>query len=749
MPRIFAGRSEPQRVIGAPLTRRAEGGALRATLMSRLVAVSDLLRDTTSVESAAAAIGRAALSLTGAPRGAIFLRLASGVVTCPWSHNLSDEYIGRLCTPPGANPWAHLSHHPELSCMDLPARGRVRSAQPSIVEDVRDLPAGNEMRRAAEHEGVRALFSWPLSHKGRVFAAVAYYFDDAHACTDPEREVVLAFALQATTALEQAVAGEARGAAAKPAAEPDADNVAEEPAAESAAGATQEAAETDTGAATETEGGFATETDRLAALQRALEIEAGRLSAERTRLAVEREQLAGARRELDVEREQLATLRRTVDADQERLAEMQRMLEADGARLAEMRRTLEADSERQAAVRGELEADRKQLSGLRRELDAERTRLEGARRTLDAERAQVAGSRKELDTAGERLAEMRRGVDAGSERLAAARTELETERGRLSALRQELEAKQKQLEQLQRQLEAERAGAVKDLEEEKKRLIEAHGEFTSAEAEITRRRAALEEETARLAAARREIDADRNRVAALLRSLEIGAKTAPVAPAAAAPASAQAAAASAPAGGSAPAAPKAAAPAKPAPAPKVAAAPKTAVAAKPAAATKSGPPKPAPAAGEIPQPTETASIVRPDRDAAEKYREKIAGWAEAAARALNCKDGEVVDIREAALLYDPEGSADLGTARPAVATILRHRGEHWNGHGGPDGLAEQAIPLGARILAVAVAYAEMVIGTPDTPMLYYLDAKAALKRGAGTTFDPDIVKAFCRVVSRA
>jgi response regulator RpfG family c-di-GMP phosphodiesterase len=64
-------------------------------------------------------------------------------------------------------------------------------------------------------------------------------------------------------------------------------------------------------------------------------------------------------------------------------------------------------------------------------------------------------------------------------------------------------------------------------------------------------------------------------------------------------------------------------------------------------------------------------------------------------------------------------------------------------------LSGQDIPLGARILAATVAYAEMAIGRPGSPILYYLDAKAALKRNAGSKYDPDVVEAFCRAVNRA
>ena len=754
----IAGQREPQRVVEALGSRRLADRELRATLMGRLVAVSDLLRDTASVESAAAAIGRAVLQLTGASRAAVFLRLPTGVVTCPWCHNLSDDYIGWLCTPPGANPWAHLSHHPELACMDLPARGRARSAPPSIVEDMHELPAGNETRRAADREGLRALSSWPLSRRGRVFAAVAYYFDTPHVCADPEREVVLAFALQATAALEQAMAhGAHNWMAARPAAaEVEVELAHDEPAVDEAA------VETEPEPAPPAEAAFRGEPERLAALQRALETEAARLSAERTNLAVEREQVAGAQHELEEERA--------------RLTEMQRALEAEARRLTEMQHALEGDAERSVASRRQLDADEKRLAELQKVLGTERANISETRRTLDTEVGQMAGLRNELDAAGGRLTEARRGIDAEAARLAEARTALETERGRLSALQSDLEAKQKQFEQS---------------------LDEAHGQFSSAEADLAKQRAALEVEAANLAQARRELEADRNRVSTLVRSLEpdrariaemqqtfeaerarledvcrtldsektdlnsahstLAAEFNRLSGAVSAlmgklrqdatPARTDGPAAQAQGGAAASAKPvempKPAPVTKTAPPTKTAPATKAPPAAKPAAAVAMATPA---AASAEQKATKMAPVV--DEKAKEKYRERVAVWAEAGARALACKDDEIADIRKAARLFDAETpEAAGGSSR--VAAILRHYGEHWNGSGKPDGLKEQDIPLGARLLAVTLAYAAMVIGGPEQPMLYYLDAKAALKREAGKKFDPDVVKAFCRVVNRA
>ena len=130
----------------------------------------------------------------------------------------------------------------------------------------------------------------------------------------------------------------------------------------------------------------------------------------------------------------------------------------------------------------------------------------------------------------------------------------------------------------------------------------------------------------------------------------------------------------------------------------------------------------------------------------ERYRERLAGWAEVAAKGLGCNDAEILDVKHAALLH---GVDTVGREMsPGVATILKYRTERWDGAGTPDRLKEDAIPVGARILAVAIAYADMVTGGPGTPMLYYLDAKAQLRRNASAQFDPEVVQVFCRVVDR-
>jgi HD-GYP domain-containing protein (c-di-GMP phosphodiesterase class II) len=76
--------------------------------------------------------------------------------------------------------------------------------------------------------------------------------------------------------------------------------------------------------------------------------------------------------------------------------------------------------------------------------------------------------------------------------------------------------------------------------------------------------------------------------------------------------------------------------------------------------------------------------------------------------------------------------------------IVRHHHERWDGRGYPDGLQGEAIPLGARIIAVADTFDAMTSDRPYRRALSADDALAEILRQSGKQFDPQIVRAFER-----
>jgi diguanylate cyclase (GGDEF)-like protein len=76
--------------------------------------------------------------------------------------------------------------------------------------------------------------------------------------------------------------------------------------------------------------------------------------------------------------------------------------------------------------------------------------------------------------------------------------------------------------------------------------------------------------------------------------------------------------------------------------------------------------------------------------------------------------------------------------------IVRSHHERWDGTGYPDRLAANAIPLGARIFAVADTLDAMTSERPYRQPLPWNDAVAEIAAESGRQFDPDVVDAFAQ-----
>ena len=81
-----------------------------------------------------------------------------------------------------------------------------------------------------------------------------------------------------------------------------------------------------------------------------------------------------------------------------------------------------------------------------------------------------------------------------------------------------------------------------------------------------------------------------------------------------------------------------------------------------------------------------------------------------------------------------------------IATLVGAHHERLDGTGYPRRLRGEAIPLGARIIAVCDAFDAMTGGRCYRPTWNYGRATEELIACAGTQFDPDVVTAFISIV---
>lgn len=79
--------------------------------------------------------------------------------------------------------------------------------------------------------------------------------------------------------------------------------------------------------------------------------------------------------------------------------------------------------------------------------------------------------------------------------------------------------------------------------------------------------------------------------------------------------------------------------------------------------------------------------------------------------------------------------------------IIGAQFERYDGTGFPDKLAEQNIPIAARILAVASDFDSLQIGTMTRRKLTADDAKIIIAHGAGKRYDPTVVQALSALLS--
>ena len=152
-------------------------------------------------------------------------------------------------------------------------------------------------------------------------------------------------------------------------------------------------------------------------------------------------------------------------------------------------------------------------------------------------------------------------------------------------------------------------------------------------------------------------------------------------------------------------------------------------------------------------------------------------YAESLAKAVGLGEDEIHAVRTAALLHDignlavPEhilakpgqltfdefervkihtrvGAEILKSIpfqSPVAPLILGHH-ERWDGSGYPSGLRGDAIPKGARILAVADCFSALLSDRPHRAAFSYWEALATVKRCAGSWLDPALVERFVAIL---
>ncbi len=198
--------------------------------------------------------------------------------------------------------------------------------------------------------------------------------------------------------------------------------------------------------------------------------------------------------------------------------------------------------------------------------------------------------------------------------------------------------------------------------------------------------------------------------------------------------------------------------------------------------------------------TERENLKRAHIDLQKAYDATLEGWANALelrdsetqghslrvtqktlelARVMGITDGDLDHVRRGALLHDigkmgipdavlqkpgpltaeewtvmkrhPEYAyrllSPIDYLRPALDIPYCHH-ERWDGTGYPRGLKGEEIPLSARVFAVVDVYDALSTDRPYRPAFTMDKINAHLAESAGSHFDPRVLEAFNRIISR-
>jgi HD-GYP domain-containing protein (c-di-GMP phosphodiesterase class II) len=107
-------------------------------------------------------------------------------------------------------------------------------------------------------------------------------------------------------------------------------------------------------------------------------------------------------------------------------------------------------------------------------------------------------------------------------------------------------------------------------------------------------------------------------------------------------------------------------------------------------------------------------------------------------------DPREIEIMHTHVAHGEEIVACIAWLDEAMVVVAAHH-ERWNGSGYPRGLLGEAIPLPARIFAVADTFDALCSRRPYKDALSFDRSMSILQREADDHFDPDVMAAFAAV----
>lgn len=116
------------------------------------------------------------------------------------------------------------------------------------------------------------------------------------------------------------------------------------------------------------------------------------------------------------------------------------------------------------------------------------------------------------------------------------------------------------------------------------------------------------------------------------------------------------------------------------------------------------------------------------------------------------KTGKLNDDEWTQMQLHPIYGADVVKAFSAYehgVRLVRHHHERWDGKGYPDGIAGEAIPFGARVLAVADTFDALTSDRPYRKGMSIEKAVAILREGSGSQWNSAVVEALIAILAES